>query len=152
MKRLFFFFTLIFLLGIFVAWQIVDKGGSLQDPSEISGEIYYSNTSADEIILEDPYSGKIISSPLFIAGQARGSWFFEASAPVVLTNWDGLIIAEGTIHTTKDWMTNEFVPFEGTLLFETPSYGDIGSLILQNDNPSGLPVYDKAIEIPIRYH
>lgn len=151
MKRLFFFFTLIFLLGIFVAWQIMDKEEPLPNVPESSGEIYYSNTSEDEMILEDPYPGKIISSPLFITGRARGSWFFEASAPIMLTNWDGLIIAEGTIHTTEDWMTTEFVPFEGTLTFETPSYGDIGSLILQNDNPSGLPTYDKAIEIPIRY-
>ena len=139
------------MLGIFFAWHSLSTKEFPLDVSEISGEIYYSNTSEDEIILENIHPGEIISSPLLLTGRARGSWFFEASAPVVLTDWDGRIIAEGTIHTTEDWMTTEFVPFEGTLTFETPSYGDIGSLILQNDNPSGLPAYDKAIEIPIRY-
>lgn len=90
-----------------------------------------------------------ISSPLVVTGEARGNWFFEASFPVVLTNWDGLIIAEGIAKADGDWMTTDFVPFKATLSFSRPDYGDNGFLILKKDNPSGLSQFDDALEIPI---
>jgi hypothetical protein len=48
-------------------------------------------------------------------------------------------------------MTEEFVPFSGTLEFDRPAYGDRGSLILKKSNPSGLSERDDAYEIPIRF-
>ncbi|PIY93117.1 MAG: hypothetical protein COY69_03365 [Candidatus Magasanikbacteria bacterium CG_4_10_14_0_8_um_filter_32_14] len=103
----------------------------------------------DKIVLENPLPNQIITSPITIKGKARGTWFFEASFPVVLTNWDGLIIAQGIATAKSDWMTTEFVPFEVTLTFETPTYKNNGSLILKKDNPSGLPENDAALEIPV---
>lgn len=49
----------------------------------------------DLIFLDSPRPNQRIKSPLVIKGQARGFWFFEADFPVVLTDWDGLIIGEG---------------------------------------------------------
>ena len=50
-------------------------------------------------------------------------------------------------------MTEEFVPFSAVLEFVTPTAGDPelnrGTLILQKDNPSGLPEHDDALEIPV---
>ncbi len=112
---------------------------------------YYSNTSANEIVLESPAPEERLSSPLTISGRARGTWFFEGDAPVILTDWDGLIIAQGYITAQDEWMTEEFVPFTGTLNFRKPEYGDRGSLILRADNPSDLPKYDRALEISIRF-
>ena len=112
---------------------------------------------ADRIVLSTPTPGATITSPLVIEGQARGNWFFEASFPVVLTNWDGLIIAEGVATAKGDWMTEDFVPFTATLTFlnpmtaTSPDFMTRGSLILQRDNPSGLPEYDAALEIPVRF-
>lgn len=103
----------------------------------------------DQIILTSPLPNDVITSPLTITGEARGTWFFEASFPVVLTNWDGLIIAEGIAEAQGDWMTEEFVPFTATLEFDIPDYKNNGSLILKKDNPSGLPEYDAALEIPV---
>jgi hypothetical protein len=105
----------------------------------------------DMVILDAPLAGTRINSPLRISGRARGSWFFEASFPVILTDWDGKIIAEGPIMTASDWMTRDYVPFSGTLTFEKPSYGERGTLILRRDNPSGLPEHDAAYEIPILF-
>lgn len=106
---------------------------------------------ADLIRLDSPRPNQIIQSPLIIAGQARGNWFFEASFPVVLTNWDGLIIAQGIAHAKSDWMTTDFVPFEATLTFTVDKnvYSNRGSLILRKDNPSGLPAHNDALEIPV---
>jgi hypothetical protein len=103
----------------------------------------------DLIVLQSPQPEERISSPVVITGQARGPWFFEGSFPVVLTNWDGLIIAEGVATAEGEWMTEEFVPFRAELTFTKPDYGERGSLILQKANPSGLPENADALEITI---
>lgn len=102
--------------------------------------------------LEDP-----IKSPLTLTGEARGTWYFEASFPVVLTNWDGLIIAEGHAEAQSDWMTEDYVPFKATLTFDSPykagdpDFMQRGSLILKKDNPSGLPENDDAFETTVLF-
>ena len=103
------------------------------------------------IRINSPRPNQVIQSPLTIAGEARGVWFFEASFPVVLTNWDGLIIAQGIATAKSDWMTTEFVPFEARLIFNVDKnvYSNRGTLILRKDNPSGLPEHDDALEIPV---
>ena len=104
----------------------------------------------DLIRLESLHDGDKISSPLEIKGEARGVWFFEASFPVVLTDWDGKIIAEGIAQAEDDWMTEDFVPFIVDLEFEADTgVSDRGALIFRKDNPSGLPENDDALEITV---
>jgi len=105
------------------------------------------------IRINTPRPNQIIQSPLTITGEARGNWFFEASFPVFLVDWDGLIIAQGLAQAKSDWMTTDFVPFEATLTFTVDKnvYSNRGSLILKKDNPSGLPEHDDAIEIPVLF-
>jgi hypothetical protein len=111
--------------------------------------------TSDMIVLDAPRQRSVVSSPLTVSGRARGTWFFEGSFPVMLTNWDGLIIAEGVARAEGDWMTEDFVPFIVTLTFNLPEGGvgipDTGSLILKKDNPSGLPEHDAALEITVYY-
>ncbi|MFA7252503.1 MAG: Gmad2 immunoglobulin-like domain-containing protein [Candidatus Paceibacterota bacterium] len=109
------------------------------------------NPANDKIHLFTPTANTFIASPLIIKGEARGNWFFEASFPVFLTDWDGLIIAQGIAQAEGEWMTTEFVPFTATLNFAKPGYGSTGSLILKKDNPSGLPEHDDALEITVRF-
>jgi hypothetical protein len=112
---------------------------------------------AELITLSSVSPDEVITSPLKLNGEARGTWYFEASFPVVLTNWDGLIIAEGNATAEGDWMTEEFVPFTASLDFEnpyteaSPEFMKRGTLILKKDNPSGLPQHDNALEIPVRF-
>jgi Immunoglobulin-like domain of bacterial spore germination len=115
-------------------------------------------TVSDSLIIVDvPLPNTLISSPLQITGKARGPWYFEASFPVSVVNWDGLIIAEGIATAEGDWMTEDFVPFTATLTFTSPYqatdpvFMQKGALILQKDNPSGLPEHDAAIEIPLKF-
>ena len=104
---------------------------------------------ADLIRLNSVHAGDYIQSPITIAGEARGTWFFEGDFPVVLTDWDGLIIAEGIAQAQSDWMVEDFVPFIVTLEFEKPTYKNNGALIFKKDNPSDLPENDDALEISI---
>jgi len=112
---------------------------------------------ADLITLTTPTPNSVVTNPLLISGSARGSWYFEASFPVVLTDWDGKIIAEGHAEAQSDWMTTYFVSFIATLEFSSPypeggqEFMKKGYLILRKDNPSGLPENDDALEIPIRF-
>jgi len=109
-------------------------------------EMYFAN---DLVKLNYPSVASYISSPLTVVGEARGYWFFEGDFPVVLTDWDGRIIAEGIATAKGEWMTEDFVGFEAVLEYDKPDYNNRGSLILQKDNPSGLPANDDALEIPI---
>ena len=104
---------------------------------------------SDLIVLDFPRPNQTVKSPLLVKGQARGFWFFEGDFPVVLTDWDGLIIGEGIAVAQEEWMTEEFVPFQALIEFEVPAYKNQGTLILQKDNPSGLPKHDDALEIPV---
>ena len=105
------------------------------------------------IQLTEPVPNGVVTSPLTVKGMARGYWFFEASFPLVLVNWDGLIIAQHYATAQDDWMTEELIPFEGTIEFEKPDvfadFAKRGALILQKDNPSGLPENDNALEITV---
>ena len=110
-----------------------------------------SSRKEDFIIVNSPKLGESVSSPLNISGMARGTWFFEASFPVVLTDWDGLIIGTAIVQTSDTWMTEEMIPFNAILEFddEVERYSSLGNLILKKDNPSGLPEYEDALEFPV---
>ncbi|PIR88309.1 MAG: hypothetical protein COU09_03000 [Candidatus Harrisonbacteria bacterium CG10_big_fil_rev_8_21_14_0_10_44_23] len=123
------------------------RSGDQTFTEEIGNEL----EKSDLIRLDNPRPNQTVSSPLTISGEARGYWFFEATFPVVLVDWDGLIIAEGYATAQTDWMSEDFVPFTATLEFKKPSYKNTGSLILKKSNASGLPENDDALEIPILF-
>ncbi len=103
------------------------------------------------IRLDTPRPNQVVESPLSVTGEARGMWYFEDSFPIVVVDWDGRIIGQGIAAAKSDWMTEDFVPFEATITFETDknAYSNKGALILRKDNPSGLPENDDALEIPV---
>jgi hypothetical protein len=104
----------------------------------------------DLIRIDTPRPESTVSSPLTIRGVARGPWFFEASFPVILTDWDGRIIAEGSARAEGEWMTTEYVPFTAELVFVPDTrVSDRGALILRRSNPSGLPEHEEAFEITV---
>lgn len=107
----------------------------------------------DLIVLESPLPDGKVTSPLVIKGKARGGWFFEATFPITLVNWDGLIIAEGYATADGEWMTNDYVPFTSTITFTKPDtqVSDRGWIILHKSNASGEPRFDNALEVQIFY-
>lgn len=109
-------------------------------------------TKDDLIVVDSPRPNDTITSPLTISGRARGNWFFEASFPVRLVDANGqnIPLDPPYIMATGDWMTTEFVPFTATLNFTRPTT-DTGTLILQKDNPSGLPENADELKIPVKF-
>jgi len=104
----------------------------------------------DLIRVSQPRPNDLIQSPLAIKGEAQGYWFFEASFPVILIDANGNEVGFGITEALSDWMTEDFVPFEVEIEFEKPATSK-GNLILEKDNPSGLPENDDSLRIPVRF-
>jgi hypothetical protein len=109
------------------------------------------NCRRDYIVLESPRPGGVITSPLKVHGRARGTWFFEGDFPLILKDINGRVIARGYVTARGEWMTKDFVPFEGTVTFDKPASGDRGILVFKKDNPTDRPELDDAMELPVYF-
>ncbi|MFA5413413.1 MAG: Gmad2 immunoglobulin-like domain-containing protein [Patescibacteria group bacterium] len=104
----------------------------------------------DLIRIDAPRPNAIITSPLEITGEARGTWYFEASFPVKLFDANGVQLAAIPAQAQGEWMTENFVPFKATLEFAAPTTAT-GTLVLEKDNPSGLPEHADSLIVPIKF-
>ena len=100
------------------------------------------------ITIASPKPNEKISSPIAITGEARGYWFFEATFPIKLYDSKNSLIAQSHATAKGEWMTEAFVPFEANLAFAVDRE-QAGTLILEKDNPSGLPEHADEIRIPV---
>jgi hypothetical protein len=124
---------------------------SFTDREERSDRPAWMSWRVDELIrVDEPRVDSVVRSPLRIRGEARGMWYFEASFPVRLETLDGEVLAEASATAGSDWMTEEFVPFDLLLAFPETSAVE-GVLVLERDNPTGMPEYDRALRIPVRF-
>jgi hypothetical protein len=105
--------------------------------------------SSNLIVVASPIKDSEISSPLSVAGRARGYWFFEGSFPVDLLDEYGNIIASSHATAQGKWTTTDFVKFVGNLEFSNYIKGSKGTLVLKKDNPSGDPEKNDSVSIPI---
>src|SRR4030043_37857 len=101
-----------------------------------------------DVILFSPKPNETVSSPILLQGKARGSWFFEASFPVSLIDSSGKELARSHVEAIGEWMTEDYVEFKGVLDFKVNVTSRPG-LVLEKDNPSGLPENEKKIKIPL---
>jgi len=102
------------------------------------------------ILISLPKRNAKIKSPLKIEGQARGFWFFEAQFPVEIYDANNNFLGRAILVAKDDWMTENFVPFQGELNFVQPATS-LGTLKFLSDNPSGLPENQKIFEVPIQF-
>ncbi len=138
--------ALIVIAGLLWQWG---KSGSPSTPV----------VESEMVRVTSPVANQTVSSPLVVSGEARGTWFFEGSFPLVLVDGYGETVAEGFATAVGEWMTEDFVPFSATLTFDfsAPVYASSdssrfsGKLILKKDNPSGLPEHDASFEIPVKF-
>lgn len=103
------------------------------------------------IVVEKPKADEVVTSPLLINGKARGFWYFEASFPIRIFDDNGIELGLAVAQAGGEWMTENFVPFAAILEFKKPST-ERGVLVLQKDNPSGLPEHDAELRIPIVFN
>lgn len=101
----------------------------------------------DTIRVTSPKKNEEISGPIKISGEARGSWFFEASFPAKLLV-GGTVVTTSVVQAKSDWMTTNFVPFEAVMNFDVATRTP-AELVLSADNPSGIAGNDKSVTVPI---
>lgn len=149
--------VIIFIVGVFTFSNYLDFNTNTDNDTK-STEIEEETPNVDEVdedlvLVTNPEPNTVVDNPITITGEARGYWFFEASFPIVVTDWKGLIIGEGYATADSDWMTEDYVPFTATVSYDLPADTPYmrGYLILMKDNPSGLPEHDAAIDIPILF-
>ncbi len=104
-----------------------------------------------EVVLDTPQYGALVKSPLVVTGKAKGTWFFEANLPVTLKDVENnKVLVQVGAQAQSDWMTTEYVPFTATLNFD-PGTAQYGVLVIEKDNPSGMPEFDSSFAIPVKF-
>lgn len=103
------------------------------------------------VTLNTPRPGDVISPPIQIAGQAPQNWFFEGQLFAKIETDNGTVIGQGPLKTEGDWTTEKVLNFRGELKFSVPTGVQTGKLVIENDNPSGLPENQKRYEIQVRF-
>jgi hypothetical protein len=94
-------------------------------------------------------SGQTLPKGTKLTGEVRGNWYFEASFPVELRNASGTPFWTGVAQAQSDWMTVNFVPFSLVLNYTPFGTPTPATLVLKKDNPSGEPINDDELLIPV---
>ncbi len=128
--------------------QIIENEG--EEEEKETPQVLEEPEEEKDIIVDSPLPNQVISSPLVITGEARGTWFFEANFPVRLLDGNGEEITVYYARALDEWMTEDFVPFQSEIEFEKPET-DTGFLVLEKNNPSDIREYDDEIIIPVRF-
>jgi hypothetical protein len=103
----------------------------------------------ERIVIHAPLPESTIVAPLHISGEANADWFVEGPIQIILTNWDGLIIAEAEVEQGGTQTDGALVTFETDLFFEKPDYNNRGTLIIQKANPTRDPAKAEAREMTL---
>lgn len=130
----------------------VDASAQPDDPkvsAERSGDNDFLRANGIEIFVESPAPGETVSSPLTLKGKAMGNWFFEGVLPISMEDSKGNLLSAAPARALSDWMTEDYVEFEATLAFD-PADNQTATLVIKNDNPSGLPENSKMFKVPVK--
>jgi hypothetical protein len=130
--------------------QTVDLSEDVQNSDE-QRSVARVGELAELVVVTSPVPNSDIDSPLAVTGMAPGNWFFEATAPIDVVDWNGKIITETYIQAEGNWMTEDLVPFSGVIVFDKEEFTPYtrATLILRRHNASGLPENDAAVEVPL---
>lgn len=121
-----------------------------KNPAEEIKDSSNADQEAKGLEIFSPAEGDIVSSPLELKGKAKGTWYFEANFGVKLLDQDYNVLEESYVIATEDWMTEDWVPFEGTLKFNE-SISATGFLVFEKANPSGLEEHALSDTLQIRF-
>mgnify|MGYP001569834116 CR=1 FL=1 len=128
-----------------VIWGLSSWGGK-ENPADAA--IGLDETT--ELTVAEPLADDVVESPLAVAGEAVGSWYFEANFPIKLIDADGRVLAESPATAEEEWTTEEMVSFTASLEFD-PAGAELGYLLFGKANPSDLPVGEEWVKLPVRF-
>ena len=101
--------------------------------------------------VSSPSANMKVVSPLKVIGTVPAGWMFEGVFPIKLVDVNRKLIVQGQAKEklAGSWQGGLPVDFTTTLTFKTASKS--GTLILENDNPSGTLENSKTFEVPVKF-
>lgn len=120
-------------------------------PSPIPIAIPSSTPNSNLPIVSSPSLNMKVTSPLKVTGTVPTGWMFEGVFPIKLLDSSQKVIAQGQAKekVAGSWQSGMPVDFTATLTFKSASGS--GTLVLQNDNPSGNPASAKTFEVAVNF-
>ncbi len=110
--------------------------------------------NASDLVSISIKPGDAVNEGEVITGSLKGNYFFEANARGMLLDKDKNSMTQFPITATSDWMMEGAVDFKMTVSYvvdDAPITKGPGYLRIANDNPSGDPIRDKFIDIPVNF-
>jgi hypothetical protein len=111
-----------------------DRRGQIKDP-----------------MISEPQENAVVKSPTTVSGQAPGTWFSEGQFSALITDKDEKELGRGVMRAQKDWMTEDMVPFSGSISFVNNAKVSSGFIIFQKDNPSGKLENERRYRISVLF-
>lgn len=106
----------------------------------------------DDLKLDTFKENDLLNNKEIIKGKMKGNYFFEGTFPIIVEDLNGNVLGQTTTKITPGWETEDFVKFETEeIIFDNKNKKE-GYLIFKNDNPSGLPEYEKTIKIKVKFN
>lgn len=149
MKKIIVGLFVIFIALVIIFWPRLFQANP---PEQVpSPTVSTSTPDPQNPSVTSPQPNTQVTSPLVVTGTVPPGWMFEGSFPITVVDAARNPIVTTTAHevTPGSWQSGNPVPFTATLTFTTTASS--GFLILENDNPSGLPANAKSYEIPVTF-
>jgi hypothetical protein len=86
-----------------------------------------------------------------VTGEAKGNWFFEATAPVTVFDKNGSVLAKTYVTAQGEWMTTNFVPFKGTISPFLTIGAREGYIEFENSNPSDNEGFRRSLRVNVTF-
>lgn len=133
---------IVVLAVLLFAGSAPDQNGTTPPPSPTPAPFRSENVN-----VSFPLPNATVPKTFTVIGEARGTWYFEASFPVQVRDPGNNLVGQGIAQAGANWMTTEFVPFSASVT--VTGYSGPADLVLIKDNPSGLPENDDAVFFPV---
>lgn len=136
-----------YYFGYDIGWEKAltpNQVDNIQPEPVVEGDVF------DLVKIDNVQTGDVISSPVTLKGEAVGNWYFEASFPIDITDLAGNILGQGFVQAQSEWMTTDFVPYEGEVSFAAAGNTE-GYIVFRKDNPSGLPEHDDSRKLKVKF-
>lgn len=129
---------------------MADASGTCQYPSDSSKIKYSENTQNPVVTIPGKHTK--VTSPVIIKGTVPPGWMFEGVFPIKIVEHELGVLVQGLAQEVipGSWQSDQPVEFEAILELPERAIGS-GTIILENDNPSGLPENAKSFQIPILF-
>jgi hypothetical protein len=95
----------------------------------VDGEGEEQTITKELVSIEAPKAGMLVESPLMVLGTTKSGWYYEDDFLIRLVTGDGSVITEASVTPKGDTDEEGYVPFEVSLVFDTPT-ATSGNLVI----------------------